>query len=266
MKPHKSLVTSSSRSAFTLIELLVVIAIIAILAAMLLPALSKAKNRAQQAIDLNNNRQIMLASQMYTTDNREYLPYTGWQAGYATWAWGTGFPFSGAGSLNGYTLALPGQINGMRNGQLWQFLKTEKVYECPADKPDNVLFWQRLQYVTSYIWDASISGGGTLAGTTYKVTNAKILPQNILQWESDERYPFLFNDPCSYPDEGISLRHGKGATVGLISGGTERITYKDWYTAAMAGNTRGYGGPVYATPNPLPNRLWYSGSSANGSF
>jgi len=60
--------------AFTLIELLVVIAIIAILAAMLLPALSAAKQRAQGAVCLNNGRQMMLAMILYTGENSEFFP------------------------------------------------------------------------------------------------------------------------------------------------------------------------------------------------
>jgi prepilin-type N-terminal cleavage/methylation domain-containing protein len=69
MKP-----TNRPSPAFTLIELLVVIAIIAILAALLLPALARAKEKALRTKCLNNVRNLAQASQMYATDNNDYLP------------------------------------------------------------------------------------------------------------------------------------------------------------------------------------------------
>jgi prepilin-type N-terminal cleavage/methylation domain-containing protein/prepilin-type processing-associated H-X9-DG protein len=63
-----------TRRAFTLIELLVVIAIIAILAAMLMPVLSRAKQRAQGALCLNNGKQLMLAMHLYAGENNDFYP------------------------------------------------------------------------------------------------------------------------------------------------------------------------------------------------
>ncbi len=112
------------RTAFTLIELLVVIAIIAILAGMLLPALSKAKNKAHGIKCLNNLRQLQLAWQLYADDNDGLLPYNSNQTGYQQWF----------GTANMAIATEATNISLMMSGLIGRYAQTPEIFKCPADR------------------------------------------------------------------------------------------------------------------------------------
>jgi prepilin-type N-terminal cleavage/methylation domain-containing protein/prepilin-type processing-associated H-X9-DG protein len=236
-----------AREGFTLIELLVVIAIIAILAAMLLPALSRAKDRGNAASCLSNTRQLQVCWVMYATDNNDAIVYNAISDSHA-WIDGTG-----NGNLS---YELPGATNVaiIRKGMLFKYNSQERIYVCPGQKtvtltPNRVV---PLTPARSF----SISGqmhGGTWGG---RQVDAVVLGANppsagpyrktIQINRPGPSMAFVFVDEGATIDDGYfavrviddlwqnypAYRHGGSATLSFADGHSE---LKKWVEPSTPG-------------------------------
>jgi len=144
-----------TRRGFTLVELLVVIGIIALLVSILLPALNKAREDAKRVRCLSNQRQLVMAWQMYASDNKGHFCSSNTP------------PFSQNGPDGKgwwYWAAAGNTLDCLYNGKLWPYLKNYEVYKCPND---------RIMYTHTYSINGYLAGeNGDRVFTTGQIQKA----------------------------------------------------------------------------------------------
>jgi prepilin-type N-terminal cleavage/methylation domain-containing protein/prepilin-type processing-associated H-X9-DG protein len=198
------------KSAFTLIELLVVIAIIAILAAMLLPALSRAKLKAQGVLCLNNTKQIMLATIMYAGDNRDMFPgnvhgqnilmndpRAPWVQGWLTW--------DTRNDNTNVALLMDPRFSSLAA----YYAKQKNIFKCPADKyvstiQRNAGWTERARSVSGnvYCGGAQVDIDNGPDDPTYVPTpkfSQMVNPQPSSSWVYLDEHPDSINDAGFFP-------------------------------------------------------------------
>jgi prepilin-type N-terminal cleavage/methylation domain-containing protein/prepilin-type processing-associated H-X9-DG protein len=241
--------TSCSRNAFTLIELLVVIAIIAILAALLLPVLAGTKEQGARTKCITNNRQMLLAMQMYVGDNKGYMPYPNWANEYGPgWLY---MPVDGR-TPNQYN---PQELPYVHQGLYWPYIQDLKIYNCPLDNTALRNWTNRQPNFSSYIMNGAVCEYGRLPNSTPRLS-AFSPTTAYLHWEptvKEEDGVYYFNigfDASDFPDpaEGIGNRHGKGAVIGAFDGHVLFISTNNFYLESLR----------------MPGLLWCAPDSSTG--
>jgi prepilin-type N-terminal cleavage/methylation domain-containing protein len=232
-----------AEKGFTLVELLVVIAIIGILAGLLLPVLSKSKNRAVMMTDLNNLKQQGLALHLYASDSSDALPWPNWLAGDVS---------TNGVSRPGWLYTLDTSVKGTarfkaQTGLFWNTLHDARMYMCPMDYTNTPLFAQRKQQISSYVMNGAVIGYNRMIYPCVRLSS--MATDAVVFWETDETQPGYFNDGASYAKEGVSARHLQGAINGAFDGSVSYIKFDTWYDEVDQTNK---------------NQLWCYPNSANG--